>query len=101
MSEKQKFLQETKPLETVLITKILIRGYCDDVGTMGHSDSLSEKRAFQVEHFLLKEGIPCDSAPVVKGMGEIPLNPSSSKNIEEQRANNRRVEIEITKTGEK
>lgn len=94
-AEKQKFIQEAKPLDTVLITKILIRGYCDDVGTMGYSDTLSNKRAFQIEHFLSKQNITCDSAPVVKGMGEIPLDASSGKNIEEQRANNRRVEIEV------
>ncbi|WP_298117659.1 OmpA family protein [Flavobacterium sp.] len=71
--------------------KISINGFCDDVGTKESNLILSSERAKNVFQ-LVKNKYPKEKISV-RGNGEISL--ISNTNIEEQRANNRKVIFEI------
>jgi len=58
---------------------------------------LSEKRAFAVKQFLLSQGIKPERIEI-KGVG--PLEPITNNSTEEEKAQNRRVEIIISKLNE-
>lgn len=96
---------DLKPAATANITKmaeilkkypenvLTIKGYTDDTGSAKVNQELSEKRANAVKSQLIAGGVPAATVSVV-GMGpQNPVVPNSSK---ENRAQNRRVEIEIT-----
>ena len=76
-NEKERLKEELKILDNAEISKIQIRGFCDDVGTSEDSDLLSLKRAKGVAYLLSKLKIVCDAAPILEGRGEIQLDNSS------------------------
>lgn len=78
-----------------------------DIEVVGHTDALagevynlklSEKRAAAVKDWLVKNGVNANRI-TTKGMGE--AQPIASNNTEEDRAQNRRVEVHYTVHEEK
>lgn len=80
-------------LDTTIINKITITGYCDDQDSEEHNQVLSINRGKSVKNFMQTNSSLKESFFILKGNGELPL--SDGKSIAEQRAENRRVEIEI------
>lgn len=79
--------------ETLIIE---IAAHTDDVGTNEYNRELSEKRAQAVTDYLISKGIE-KSRMIPKGYGKsVPVN---LKRTEEARAENRRVEFIVLKTG--
>ncbi len=77
--------------------KIEISAHTDDVGSASYNMKLSQRRAQSVVDYLLDQGISKDQM-VSKGYGENkPLLPNNS---DENRAKNRRVELEILEVKE-
>lgn len=72
---------------------LTIKGYTDATGSANTNKALSEKRADAVKGQLVAGGVPAESISVV-GMG--PASPVADNKTAEGRAQNRRVEIEIT-----
>jgi outer membrane protein OmpA-like peptidoglycan-associated protein len=72
---------------------LTIRGYTDNVGSDKINKEISERRATAVRSELVSGGVPVETIHVV-GMG--PANPVGDNKTNEGRAQNRRVEIEIT-----
>jgi outer membrane protein OmpA-like peptidoglycan-associated protein len=72
---------------------LTIRGYTDNTGEPRKNKVLSEMRATSVREELIKGGVPSSTITVI-GMGR--ENPISDNKTAAGRAQNRRVEIEIT-----
>lgn len=72
---------------------LTIRGYTDSTGSIQINQTLSERRAQAVSQQLIAGGVPAASISVI-GMG--PANPLADNSSAAGRAQNRRVEIEIT-----
>ncbi|MGQ7246240.1 OmpA family protein [Halomonas sp. V046] len=78
-------------------TRVNIAGHTDSTGEAGYNQQLSERRAQAVGSFLGGRGV-ASSRLVVSGYGE--NQPIASNNTEAGRAENRRVEITLTPTGQ-
>ena len=76
------------PTEGVVVT-----GFTDDRGAASYNQKLSEKRAKAVQTYLESKGISANRI-TAKGMGE--SNPVADNATADGRAQNRRVELEIT-----
>lgn len=77
--------------------KIEVSAHTDDVGSKQYNQKLSQRRAQSVVDYLTDKGVP-PKQMVSKGYGEnSPLVPNNS---EENRAKNRRVELEILEVKE-
>jgi len=74
-------------------TQINIAGHTDSIGKAGYNQVLSEKRAKSVATFLAQQGVHPERV-LVKGFGE--SQPIASNKSKGGRAQNRRVEIEIS-----
>ncbi len=72
---------------------LTVKGYTDATGSVDRNRTLSEERAASVKNQLVSGGIPADTVSVV-GMG--PEAPIADNKSATGRAQNRRVEIEIT-----
>lgn len=72
---------------------LTIKGYTDNTGTAKINAPLSEKRADAVKGQLIASGVPADAISTV-GMGD--ASPIGDNKTATGRAQNRRVEIEIT-----
>ena len=84
--------QLAKTLNKYDDTDILIEGHTDSSGEDDYNQSLSEKRAKEVEDFLVQQQVK-DSRITTKGYGEKqPLQPNET---EAGRSSNRRVEVAI------
>jgi OOP family OmpA-OmpF porin len=70
-----------------------IVGYTDNVGSAAYNKKLSQKRAEAVMQALIERGVDAKQLSAI-GMGE--LNPVASNDTEEGRAQNRRIEAEMT-----
>lgn len=77
--------------------QIVIEGHTDSKGGEEYNRELSEKRARSVREFLVSEGV---SDSVVSAIGRGEDEPIASNDTAEGRANNRRVEIVISKAGD-
>ena len=73
-------------------TDILIEGHTDSSGEDDYNQSLSEKRANEVEDFLVQQQVK-DSRITTKGYGE--KQPLQTNDTEAGRSSNRRVEVAI------
>ncbi|MBN2866379.1 MAG: OmpA family protein, partial [Thiotrichales bacterium] len=73
--------------------KVVVTGYTDDRGAATYNQQLSEKRAKAVKAYLTSNGINANRI-TTKGMGE--SNPVADNNTADGRAQNRRVELDIT-----
>jgi len=94
-SEQIIFLNFIQSFDTVIISRITISGYCDDVGNATYNKILSEKRAIHTEN-LLPVSIRKSITPEMVGKGELPSQ--NDYEIEKQRAKNRRVDVTISYT---
>ncbi|WP_321777203.1 OmpA family protein [Sulfurimonas sp.] len=74
------------------VAKII--GYTDSRGSEKYNQQLSEKRANSVKGMLLERGVPANRLSSL-GMGE--NNPIADNSTSEGRAQNRRIEAELTK----
>lgn len=72
---------------------LTVRGYTDSTGSPTINKTLSEKRADAVKGQLAAGGVPAETISI-QGMG--PENPIGDNKTPTGRAQNRRVEIEIT-----
>ncbi|MBL7738279.1 MAG: OmpA family protein [Chitinophagaceae bacterium] len=70
---------------------IQLNGYCDTTGSDNYNRSLSQKRVLTVKNYLLKCGIEPDAIGSISGHGE--SDPLNENRTEEERRQNRRVEI--------
>jgi OOP family OmpA-OmpF porin len=82
------YLVKTKPL-----SKIVIRGYTDNVGLDSDNQRLSESRARAVADYLILKGVQ-SSRITCQGFGS--KNPIADNATESGRAQNRRVEVIIS-----
>ncbi len=71
-----------------------IEGYTDARGSQSRNMDLSQRRAEAVRDYLISRGLPAQQV-VAKGMG--PDRPVADNSSAEGRANNRRVEIVVSK----
>ena len=83
----------TTVLQTYPQTNIEIDGHTDNTGTDAHNQTLSQQRAAAVASYLKSKGISGSRTSTV-GKGE--SYPKYSNDSESGRANNRRVEFQIT-----
>jgi outer membrane protein OmpA-like peptidoglycan-associated protein len=95
-NEKLKVINFLQTQDTSLISSISIYGYCDEIGTKRYNDSLSKERANYIKSFLLEFGIRPSVIAHTEGKGELILD-NVERDIVEQRAANRMVEILIKK----
>jgi len=74
------------------VSRILIVGHTDSVGTVAYNQKLSERRAASAKAYLVAHGI--DAAEIdTRGDGE--LNPSFPNDTRENRQKNRRVDVDF------
>lgn len=76
-------------------TELNIAGHTDSVGKDAYNQKLSERRAHAVANYLVDQGVPASSIKSVEGYGE--SQPVADNKTKEGRAENRRVEIKITR----
>jgi outer membrane protein OmpA-like peptidoglycan-associated protein len=76
-------------------TELNIGGHTDSIGTDAYNQKLSERRANAVSNYLIDSGVPASSIKSVVGYGE--SQPVADNKTKEGRAENRRVEIKITR----
>jgi outer membrane protein OmpA-like peptidoglycan-associated protein len=72
---------------------LTIKGYTDSTGSKTTNTQLSTRRADAVKQRLVKAGMPAETITVVGMADENPVSPNTTA---DGRAQNRRVEIEIT-----
>lgn len=89
--EQQKFKQFIVGLDSTDVISISLIGYCDDIGRKGYNDTLSVMRASHIKTLLQKKGYQTEKVSFLAGNGKVDLK--SKTNVEDQRAQNRRVEI--------
>lgn len=87
--EQAKLDAFTKSLDTVLISAITIKAYCDDRGSDAYNKVLSLKRADHIRQKLSATGIRAGIQ--TEAIGEVALYPASDTSV--QRAHNRRADI--------
>jgi outer membrane protein OmpA-like peptidoglycan-associated protein len=75
---------------------VVVEGYTDSKGSQSRNRDLSQQRADSVRSYLVSRGFPAEKIEA-KGMG--PDQPVADNTSAEGRANNRRVEIVIAKSG--
>jgi outer membrane protein OmpA-like peptidoglycan-associated protein len=74
--------------------KLTVEGYTDSQGSSSYNQILSQKRADEVRSYLVSRGYPGELIQA-QGLGED--SPIASNDNAEGRANNRRVEIVVSK----
>ncbi len=75
---------------------VVVEGYTDSKGSLATNMSLSQRRAESVRSYLVSRGFPTEKIQA-RGLG--PDRPIAENTSAEGRANNRRVEIVISKGG--
>ncbi|TNB48319.1 OmpA family protein [Martelella lutilitoris] len=74
-------------------TAVNVNGYTDSTGSVEYNQRLSQDRANSVGNYLVQSGV---SANRISAVGFGPSNPIASNATPEGRAQNRRVEIQIS-----
>lgn len=82
-----------KALKKYPNSTVRVAGYTDSLGNANYNVDLSQRRAKAVAMQLVKEGVPAKNVSFI-GYGA--ANPVASNKTKEGRAQNRRVELEIT-----
>ncbi len=77
------------------ITAVLVNGYTDDLGSIESNNKLSQNRALEVKDQLGRLDFQISRNDRTFGLGPIPLA-SNNISVDEQRKQNRRVDISIT-----
>ena len=83
------FLQEQPNLQYI---EFRLQAFTDDVGSPERNTLLAKSRAIQVQEYLSKQEIPINTIKI-QAFQQLHLNPD--ENVVEQRANNRRVVVEL------
>lgn len=74
------------------VSRVSIVGHTDSVGSEAYNQALSERRAASAKAYLVSRGIEADQ---IDARGEGELNPSHPNDTPENRAKNRRVDVEF------
>lgn len=74
--------------------KAKIIGHTDSIGSEAYNQKLSQKRADAVRNMIIKDGVPSDKI-TTSAKGE--TEPIATNKTDEGRAENRRIEAELTK----
>ena len=74
--------------------KAKITGHTDSIGSEAYNQKLSQKRADAVRNMIIKDGVPSDKI-TTSAKGE--TEPIATNKTDEGRAENRRIEAELTK----
>ncbi|MDO9266934.1 MAG: OmpA family protein [Sulfurimonas sp.] len=74
--------------------KAKIIGHTDSIGSEAYNQKLSQKRADAVRNMIIKDGVPSDKI-TISAKGE--TEPITTNKTNEGRAENRRIEAELTK----
>lgn len=74
------------------VSRIVVVGHTDSVGTDAYNQGLSERRAKAAKDYLVGRGVPADQIDT-RGEGE--RNPSYPNDTRQNRQKNRRVDIEF------
>lgn len=82
-----------KTLKKYPNSTVRVAGYTDSLGDPNYNVDLSQRRAKAVAMQLVKDGVPAQNVSFI-GYGA--ANPIASNKTKEGRAQNRRVELEIT-----
>ena len=90
-AEQQK--QITRLLKKYPDNTVRVAGYTDSLGDPNYNVDLSQRRAKAVAMELVKEGVPAKNVSFI-GYGA--ANPVATNKTSKGRAQNRRVELEIT-----
>jgi outer membrane protein OmpA-like peptidoglycan-associated protein len=89
MESLNTFLQNQPNLES---TEFRLQAFTDDVGSPERNTLLAKSRAIQVQEYLSKQEMPINTIKI-QAFQQLHLNPDES--VVEQRANNRRVVVEL------
>jgi outer membrane protein OmpA-like peptidoglycan-associated protein len=76
---------------------IHLYGYCDDRGSKGYNDKLSEKRVAFIQNLLISKGIAQNKIFICEGRGKVNLDKDTVKNLNKVRDKNRRVDLILVK----
>lgn len=91
--ESKASIDQALALDSVTsITNIFLTGYCDDRGSISYNKTLASRRIWSIIDYLKPQYNYSTFSEVA--IGEVPL--VNLKNINQQRKNNRRVDLEIT-----
>ncbi|AJY47458.1 OmpA family protein [Martelella endophytica] len=74
-------------------TAVNVNGYTDSTGSAEYNQTLSQQRANSVANYLIQSGV---SGSRISAVGFGPSNPVASNATPEGRAQNRRVEVQIS-----
>lgn len=91
-SEQQKFDKFMQSLELDDLSMVIVEGFCDDRGSIGYNQALSERRVNTVIELLVNAGIQSRTISG-SGRGELALRGDKAASVERQ--NNRRVDIQF------
>lgn len=93
---RERLNQVAEALKSEPGQRIVIEGHTDSVGSDETNQRLSQQRAEAVRSYLVSKGVPAEQISAV-GQGE--SQPVADNGTPEGRANNRRVEIVLQRTG--
>jgi len=99
--EYEKLANFVSKLEGAIIQDVKISAYCDDRSSHNYNRTLSNKRAVSIKNQLVDLGIEHRFISKMVGHGELPLDHSTDKSIQDQRAFNRRTVVEVAYKKEK
>jgi hypothetical protein len=91
--EQDKLSAFMKGTDSLVITKILVLAYCDDVGKKTFNQLLSEKRAHNLRDLLMS--LHLSNTPEIEAVGKGALPLLERKDVAQERMNNRRAEITV------
>ncbi|MCK5401835.1 MAG: OmpA family protein [Flavobacteriaceae bacterium] len=94
--EQDRLLLFIQKLDSVIVEKISIYGFCDDVGSEAYNLELSQKRANAIKLLLSNNNIGDSLISNVDGKGEVLLKIINTKDANIIRSLNRRVEIVVS-----
>ncbi len=92
--EEIKWQDFLKTIDTLNISSISISGWCDDRGSENYNKQLSLKRASYLAQSLKEAGIT-NTNIVINGNGEVAARQTTTANLQQERSENRKVEIQI------
>ncbi|MGH1486272.1 MAG: OmpA family protein [Cellvibrionaceae bacterium] len=90
MAVLDKFVSDLAKVEPV---SLVLTGHADSRGNDAYNQQLSERRAKSVESYLVSKGV---SSSIISASGKGETQPVASNATKEGRAQNRRVDIEVT-----
>lgn len=87
-----KLMKEVRSMQNVTWQTISVTGHTDSIGPEGYNEVLSERRAKQVQDFLLGKGVKPEKIRLDAQGERVPV---ASNETRTGRAQNRRVDIEF------